>query len=106
RRWRSRYDQRFAPARELRATARFLMHARRALGRVDLAVAAYHLGIGNVRHAAAMYGAIETEPSYAQLYFGSSPARRAAVWHRLGAEGEPARDYSWKVVAAAHLRRL
>src|SRR5438105_3025595 len=106
RRWRSRHDQRFAPARELRATARFLMHARRALGRVDLAVAAYHLGIENVRHAAAMYGAIETESSYAQLYFGSSPARRAAVWHRLGAEGETARDYYWKVVAAEHLMRL
>ena len=106
RRWRSRYDQRFAPARELRATVRFLVHARRVLGRVDLAVAAYHLGIGNVRRAAGMDDAFETTPSYAQLYFGSSPDRHAAIWRRLGADGDAARDYYWKVVAAEHVMRL
>lgn len=106
RRWRSRYDQRFAPARELRATVRFLMRARRALGRVDLALAAYHLGVPDVRRATAMYGAIESVPSYAQLYFGSSPDARAAIWRRLGAGGETARDYYWKVVAAEHVMRL
>ncbi|HEX3226520.1 MAG TPA: DUF5715 family protein [Gaiellaceae bacterium] len=106
RRWRSRYDQRFAPARELRATVRFLVRARRALGRVDLAVAAYHLGVGAVRRAAAMYGATESAPSYAQLYFGSSPDAHAATWHRLGAGGGTARDYYWKVVAAEHVMRL
>ena len=106
RRWRSRYDQRFAPARELRATVRFLVHARRVLGRVDLAVAAYHLGVANVRRTAAMYGAVESAPSYAQLYFGSSPGARAAIWHRLGAGGGTARDYYWKVVAAEHVMRL
>src|SRR6185437_2008311 len=47
-----------------------------------------------------------TEPSYAQLYFGSSPARHGAIWHRLGADGETARDYYWKVVAAEHVMRL
>jgi hypothetical protein len=102
RRWRSRYDQRFGPVPELRATIRFLVHARRSLGRVDLAVAAYHVGIGNVRRAAALDGAIEAVPSYAQLYFGSSPDRRATTWNRLGA----ARDYYWKVVAAEHVLRL
>jgi soluble lytic murein transglycosylase-like protein len=106
RRWRSRYDQRFAPARELRATVRFLVHARRVLGRDDLAVAAYHVGVGNVRRAAAMAGKVETAPSYAQLYFGSSPGQRAAIWHLLGAAGDSGRDYYWKVVAAEHVMRL
>jgi hypothetical protein len=106
RRWRSRYDQRFAPARELRATVRFLVHARRVLGRLDLAVAAYHLGIGNVRRAASLGSATEAAPSYAQLYFGSAPSRRAALWSRLGAAGQTARDYYWKVVAAEHVMRL
>jgi hypothetical protein len=106
RRWRSRYDQRFAPARELRATVRYLVHARRALGRIDLAVAAYHVGIGNVRRAMRIEGAIETVPAYAQLYFGSSPDRHAAIWRRLGAGGATARDYYWKVVAAEHVMRL
>ena len=106
RRWRSRYDQRFAPARELRATVRFLVHARRALGRLDLAVASYHLGIGTVRRAAAMAGTVETAPSFAQLYFSSSPSEHAAIWHRLGAGGDTARNYYWKVVAAEHVLRL
>ena len=105
-RWRSRYDQRFAPERELRATVRFLEDARRALGRSDLAVEAYHLGIGSVRRAATMYGAMESVPSYAQLYFGSSLDQRAAIWHRLGARGETTRDYYWKVLAAEHVMRL
>ncbi|HEX6788814.1 MAG TPA: DUF5715 family protein [Gaiellaceae bacterium] len=106
RRWRARYDERFAPARELRATVRFLVHARQTLGRLDLAVAAYHVGIANVRRAAAMEGAVETAPSYAQLYFGSSPAEHAAIWRRLGAVGDTARDYYWKVVAAEHVLSL
>jgi hypothetical protein len=106
RRWRGRYDQRFAPARELRATVRFLTHARGVLGRGDLAVEAYRFGIGNVRRTAAMYGGVESTPSYAQLYFGSSPDRHAAIWHRLGIGRAAARDYYWKVLAAEHVMRL
>ncbi len=55
-RWRARYDQRFSPARELRATVAYLSRAQRILGRNDLAVAAYHLGIPTVRAAVAAYG--------------------------------------------------
>lgn len=100
-RWRSRYDQRFAPARELRATVRYLVAARRTLGRVDLAVASYHLGIANLRRAASRFGG-EGVPSYAQLYFGSSPSRHAAVWSRLAAGG----DYYWKVLAGERVMHL
>lgn len=99
RRWRSRYDQRFAPARSLTATVRYLEAARQALGRADLAVASYHLGISNLRQAVASYGGA---PSYAQLYFGSAPNRHPRVWRRLRAYG----DYYWKVLAAQHVMRL
>jgi soluble lytic murein transglycosylase-like protein len=62
RRWRARYDERFAPAEELRATAAYLAHARAVLGRDDLAVQAYHVGIPRLRG---------TKLSYAELYFNS-----------------------------------
>jgi soluble lytic murein transglycosylase-like protein len=60
RRWRARYDERFAPAKGLRATAAYLAHARAVLGRDDLAIEAYHVGLPKLRG---------TEASYAELYF-------------------------------------
>jgi hypothetical protein len=101
RRWRSRYDQRFAPARELRATVRYLVAARRTFGRIDLAVASYRLGIGSLRRAIVAFGA-ESIPSYAELYFGSSPSLHPAAWRRLAAGG----DYDWKVLAAERVMRM
>jgi hypothetical protein len=98
-RWRARYDQRYAPARSIVATVRYLEAARRTLGRADLAVASYHLGIGNLRRAVALYGGA---PSFAQLYFGSSPNRHPRVWRSVGSYG----DYYWKVLAAQHVMRL
>ena len=99
-RWRARYDVRFVPATSLRATARYLAVARRRLGRADLAVAAYHVGYGTVEAALRSYGA--ESPTYAQLYFGSSPTAHSRVW-RLLADGG---DYYWKVLAAQRVMRL
>lgn len=98
-RWRARYDQRFSPARSIVATVRYLEAARRTLGRADLAVASYHLGLANVRHAVAAFGGA---PSYAELYFGSGPNRHPRVWQRVRSGG----DYYWKVLAAQHVMRL
>jgi hypothetical protein len=100
-RWRARYDVRFRPATSLRATARYLRAARRALGRDDLAVAAYHLGIGRLEAAVRSYGG-EEAPTYAQLYFGTAPDVRRVAW-RLLADGG---DYYWKVLAAKRVLRL
>jgi uncharacterized protein DUF5715 len=104
RRWRARYDVRFAPALSLRATVRYLVAARRSLGRNDLAVAAYHLGIHNLQRLVRSYGG--EAPSYAQLYFGSAPDRHARTWTRLASLGETSRDYYWKVLAAKRVMRL
>jgi len=81
------------------ALVRYLAHARTALGRADLAVASYHLGIGSLRRAAAAFGG---SPSYAELYFGSAPDRHPRVWRRLRAYG----DYYWKVLAAQRVMRM
>jgi soluble lytic murein transglycosylase-like protein/uncharacterized protein YcbK (DUF882 family) len=61
--WRARYDERFAPAKELRASAAYLAAARTVLGHEDLAIEAYHVGIPALRNTHATYG---------ELYFGSN----------------------------------
>jgi len=55
RHWRARYDERFAPAKALRATAQYLAHARATLGRDDLAIEAYQTGIAALRGTSATY---------------------------------------------------
>jgi soluble lytic murein transglycosylase-like protein len=81
RRWRARYDERFSPARELRATAAYLAQARAVLGRDDLAVEAYHVGIPELRG---------TKVSYAELYFN----------------GGRVDDYALRVAAAERILHL
>src|SRR3954470_1743996 len=104
RHWRARYDQRFSPAKSVYATVRYLETARRYLGRNDLAVAAYHMGIGNMQAVVRSFGG-ET-PSYAQLYFGSAPDVHRATWRRLASLGDMSRDYYWKVLAAKRVMKL
>lgn len=99
RRWRARYDERYAPTKALGATVRYLEHARHALGGWDLAVAAYHLGIPSVR-AAIRASDVEGVPTFAQLYFGSAPDRHGAVWRHV------ASPYYWKVLAAKRVMLL
>jgi hypothetical protein len=75
--------RRMRPAAQLRATVRRLERARHALGRLDLAVASYHLGVAPLRHAR----------SYASFYFHTS-------------EQGPEVDYYWKVLAAERVLSL
>jgi hypothetical protein len=75
--------RRMRPSAQLRATVRRLERARRALGRLDLAVASYHLGAEPLRHVR----------SYASFYF-HTPLRGPEV------------DYYWKVLAAERVLRL
>ena len=93
-------DQRFAPLKSLRATVHYLEKARSRLGRDDLALESYHMGIGSLRRVLAAYGG--ARPSYTALYFGSSPDAHPAVWRRL----RPVGDYYWEVLAAEHVMRL
>src|SRR3954470_20720558 len=104
RHWRARYDQRFSPAKSVHATVRYLEAARHYLGRDDLAVAAYHMGIGNMQGVVHSFGG-ET-PSYAQLYFGSAPDVHGATWRRLASLGDMSRDYYWKILAAKRVMKL
>jgi hypothetical protein len=94
-------DARFAPLASLRGTVRYLDKASHTLGRTDLAVASYHLGVPNLVHATA-----GLPVPFATLYFGSAPDRNVNMWRRLNAHGAVAYDYYWKVLAAERVMRL
>ena len=100
-RWRARYDARFRACDVAAGNGAIPPAARRALGRDDLAVAAYHLGIGRLEAAVRSYGG-EADPTYAQLYFGSAPDVHRGAWSLLARGG----DYYWKVLAAKRVLRL
>ena len=97
-------DERFDPAKALDATARYLVFARERLGRDDLAVAAYHMGVGNLQSVLADFD--EGTVPYAQVFFASSPLRHAAAWRRLASLGDDSSTYLWRVGAARDILRL
>ncbi|MCW3065785.1 MAG: Lytic transglycosylase catalytic [Solirubrobacterales bacterium] len=98
---RRRVDERFDPAKALAGTVRYLKIAAAKLGRPDLAVVSYHMGIGNLQNVIAAYGG--GQPSYAQLYFDSAPDRHPAAWRLLASFGDESSLYYWKILAAERL---
>jgi hypothetical protein len=109
-------DARFDPAHALAGTVRYLATARERFGREDLAVASYHMGIGNLEgvlraYAGAPLGSIadvvhEHDLSYPRLYFDSSPARHREAWQRLASFGDDSQTYYSRVLAARDIMRL
>jgi hypothetical protein len=97
-------DERFDPVKALAGTARYLTIAREQLGRDDLAFVSYHMGIGNLQGVLRAYGA--ERPSYARVYFDSTPDRHPAVQRRLAAFGDDSSNYLWKLYAAREIMRL
>jgi len=101
---RRRIDERFDPPKALAATARYLVIARQALGRSDLALVSYHMGIGNLQNALRDYG--KDDISYARLYFDSTPTHHAKAYRRLAALGDDSATYLWRIDAAKEIMRL
>jgi hypothetical protein len=112
---RRRVDQRFDPADAIAGTVRYLESARRWLGRDDLAVASYHMGIGNLQGVIARWSGSHASTaavvrsrglSWSKLYFGMSPDRHAAAWRRLDSLDDDTQNYLWKVLAAERIMWL
>ena len=99
---RARVDERFDPRKALEATGRYLVFARERLGREDLAVASYHMGVGNLESVIRDFGAPR---SYAEIFFAISPTRRSAAWRRLSDLGDDSSTYLWRVYAARDVMR-
>ena len=104
---RTAIDARFDPAQALAGTVRYLSTARARFGRDDLAVASYHMGIGNLESVLRDYAqAPAGEPigavvhadglSYARVFFDSSPVDHPAAWRRLAAFGDDSKTYYWR----------
>jgi hypothetical protein len=101
---RRRIDQRFDPAAALAGAVRYLNFARERLGRDDLAVVSYHMGIGNLQAVLRRYGG--GQPSYVRVFFDSTPLRHAAAWRLLSSFGDDSSTYWWRVLAAKEIMRL
>lgn len=100
---RRRVDERFDPRKALEGTARYLRFAHDQLGRDDLAIAGYHMGVGNLQRALDAYG--ERDISYAQLFFDSTPLRHPKAHDVLASLGDDSRTYLWRVHAAREMMR-
>lgn len=114
---RAEIDQRFDPVAALDGAARYLGIATRRFGAQDMAVASYHMGIGNLESVIRAYvGVSGEEPtgpliaehdlSYAQLYFDSDPDHNSDAHRILSGFADDSRDYLWKVLASKEIMRL
>jgi hypothetical protein len=112
---RRRADARFDPAQALAGTVRYLLTARKRLGRDDLAVVSYHMGIGNLQDVLRDYGGpggtvkqlvARDDLSWARVYFASSPSSHRTAWARLAGFGDDSQTYYWRVLAAREIMRL
>jgi hypothetical protein len=101
---RRRVDERFDPRKSLEATARYLEFAQGQLGRHDLAIESYHMGVGNLQRALKAYGS--SDIPYAQLFFDSTPVRHAAAWRVLASLGDDSSTYLWRIGAAKAIMSL
>lgn len=117
---RAKIDDRFDPRKALAATVRYLQIARRDIGRGDLAVVSYHMGIGNLQNVMNDYngGRGASRPGkfawrrtsrpvpYAQLFFDTAPDRHATAYQLLQSFGDDSSLYYWRILAAAHIMAL
>ena len=101
---RRRVDERYDPPKALAATGRYLTFAKDLLGRDDLAVASYHMGVGNLQNVVKAFGAGDDTP-YAEIFFDSSPLRHAKAWDILAGLGDDSSTYLWRVEAAKDIMR-
>lgn len=107
RRARRRADDRFDPAKSLDGAARYLAIAEERFGREDLAVASYHMGIGNLESVLDAYGAGDSEDvSYVRLFYDSSPTHNPRTFRILSSFGDDSRTYLFRLEAAREIRRL
>jgi hypothetical protein len=101
---RERVDERFDPDKALAATGRYLKLSMDELGREDLAVVSYHMGIGNLQQVLGAYG--DDEASYAQVFFDASPDRHPRAHRILTGLGDDSKTYLWRVLASREVMRL
>ncbi len=110
-------DERFVPAAALAATVRYLVTARERVGRDDLAVVSYHMGIGNLSRVIRAYTHSRTDApipalvrdgqlSWVRIFFDTTPSRNVGAHWLLARLGDDSPSYYWRVLAAREIMRL
>jgi hypothetical protein len=110
-------DERFDPEQALAGTVRYLATAREALGREDLAVVSYHMGIGNLSDVLRAYAGAssdadprelveEDDLTWTRVFFDTAPDSNAAAHELLSELGDDSPTYFWRVLAAREIMRL
>ena len=103
---RRRIDARFDPEQALAGTVRYLEIARKSFGRDDLGVASYHMGIGNLENVVRAHSGEGERPSYARVFFESTPLLNEDAHELLAGFGDDSSTYLWRVYAAREIMRL
>jgi hypothetical protein len=114
---RRRVDARFDPRGAIAGLVRYLQIAHAHFGRWDLAVASYHMGIGNLEGVLRAYlgdrsgspiGKLvsRTRLSYARVYMDSTPLHHQASYRLLARFGDESPNYYWKVLAGEQIMKL
>ena len=110
-------DARFDAEQALAGTVRYLTIARERLGRDDLAVVSYHMGIGNLSDVLRLYTGLETDAeiptlvedndlSWVRVFFDTAPDRNGEAHRLLTRLGDDSPTYYWRVLAAREIMRL
>lgn len=113
---RAAVDQRFDPDAAIEGAATYLEISAERFGADDLAIASYHMGIGNLETVLRAYAGDESDRpigelvageglSYAQVYFDSSPYEHREAYEILTGFADESSDYLWKVQASAEILR-
>jgi hypothetical protein len=110
-------DHRFAPRRALAGTVRYLTAAHQRLGKAELAVVSYHMGIGNLTNVIYAYTGASTDAylpdlveeddiTWPKLFFDTAPDRFSQAHGLLAELGDDSPTYYWRVLAAQEIMRL
>jgi len=113
---RAAVDERFDPAKAIEGAATYLEIARERFRAEDLAVASYHMGIGNLEDVLRAYAGagpatpigelVEREDlSYGEVFFRSSPIENRKSYELLSGFLDESSQYRWKVLAAEEIMR-
>lgn len=110
-------DARFDPAQALAGTVRYLTEARDRVGREDLAVVSYHMGIGNLTNVLRAYASEDPgldvpdlverhDLSWVRVFFDTTPSDNGVAHRLLARLGDDSPTYYWRVLAAQEIMRL
>ena len=99
---RRKADERFEITKALPAAARYLHQAEKALGREDLALLAYRIGLDEVRRLLSRYGTKRMEIPYTRLYFDTDPTHNPDAFEILSKAGTDA-DFPFVVEGARQI---